>query len=100
MPHKNKLCGICGKIENRNWAYHWKQQHKGSKARELVPGEVPQDQYDDNWQFIAKNKVEKIFYKYATAMGMLDPPAPLTPNPIAIDNPEYIEIINEEDEGQ
>ena len=81
MPHKNKLCGICGKIDNRNWAYHWKQQHKGSKARELVPGEVPEDAYDDNWLFIAKNKDEKIFDIYATAMGMLDPPAPPTPNP-------------------
>ena len=58
MPHKNKLCAICGKIENRNWAYHWKQQHTGSKARELVPGEVPEDAYDDNWLFIAKNKDE------------------------------------------
>ena len=81
MPHKNKLCAICGKIENRNWAYHWKQQHIGCQPRELIPGEVPQDQYDDNWLFIAKNKDDKIFDKYATAMGMLDPPAPPTLNP-------------------
>ena len=27
--NKDKICGICGKEDNRNWAHHWKKWHKG-----------------------------------------------------------------------
>ena len=56
MPkaYKTKVCAICGKSEDANWARHWKNQHPLSDIRELTPGEVPSDPYDESWLYLIK----------------------------------------------
>jgi hypothetical protein len=54
MPkaYKTKVCAICGKSEDAHWARHWKNQHPLSVIRELTPGEVPSDPYDESWLYL------------------------------------------------
>ena len=56
MPkaYKTKVCAICGKSEDVHWASHWKNQHILSDIRELTPGEVPSDPYDESWLYLIK----------------------------------------------
>ena len=56
MPkaYKTKVCAICGKSEDANWARHWKNQHPLFDIRELTPGEVPSDPYDESWLYLIK----------------------------------------------
>ena len=56
MPkaYKTKVCAICGKSEDAHWARHWKNQHPLSDIRELTPGEVPSDPYDESWLYLIK----------------------------------------------
>lgn len=56
MPkaYKTKVCAICGKSEHANWARHWKNQHPLSDIRELTPGEVPSDPFDESWLYLIK----------------------------------------------
>jgi hypothetical protein len=56
MPkaYKTKVCAICVKSEDANWARHWKNQHPLSDIRELTPGEVPSDPYDESWLYLIK----------------------------------------------
>ena len=56
MPkaYKTKISAICGKSEDANWARHWKNQHPLSDIRELTPGEVPSDPYDESWLYLIK----------------------------------------------
>ena len=51
---KTKVCAICGKSEDANWARHWKNQHPRSDIRELTPGELPSDPYDESWLYLIK----------------------------------------------
>ena len=52
--HKIKVCAHCGKSEGAHWARHWKNQHPLSEIRELTPGEVPSDPYDESWLYLIK----------------------------------------------
>ena len=56
MPkaYKTNVCALCGKSEDANWARHWKNQHPLSDIRELTPGEVPSDPYDESWLYLIK----------------------------------------------
>ena len=56
MPttHKTKVCALCGKSQGDHWARHWKNQHPSSEIRELTPGEVPSQPFDESWLYLIK----------------------------------------------
>ena len=56
MPktNKTKVCGLCGKSEGTHWARHWRNQHPSSDIKELTPGEVPSDPFDESWLYLIK----------------------------------------------
>lgn len=51
IPHKFKVCSICGRAESTNWARHWRQYHTKSKARkQLLEGNIPSKPWCSNWK--------------------------------------------------
>jgi len=52
--HKTKVCAHCGKSEGAHWARHWRNQHPSSDIKELTPGEVPSDPFDESWLYLIK----------------------------------------------
>ena len=52
--HKTKVCAHCGKSEGAHWARHWRNQHPSSNIRELTPGEVPSNPFDESWLYLIK----------------------------------------------
>ena len=52
--YKTKVCALCGKSQAVNWARHWKNQHPSSDIRELIPGEVPSQPFDESWLYLIK----------------------------------------------
>jgi len=56
MPksYRNKVCSICGKSEGMHWARHWKNQHPTAAIKELVPGDVPLNPFDESWLYLIK----------------------------------------------
>ena len=65
MPnnHKIKVCSSCGKSEGKHWARHWKQQHPSEEIKELVPGQAPNNPFDENWLYLINNKMVQELFK-------------------------------------
>jgi hypothetical protein len=110
MPkaYKTKVCAICGKSKDAHWARHWKNQHPLSDIRELTPGEVPSDPYDESWLYLIKllslrkvhesaAKIEEV--PQADVDKSINVPA-LTPEGHSQSPTKYIEIDVESDDQE
>lgn len=61
MQHKDKICGICGKVESSAWTRHWNRNHvdyiiSGRKPKELEDGKEPDEPWCENWKEIVDVK--------------------------------------------
>jgi hypothetical protein len=96
MPkaYKTKVCAICGKSEDANWARHWKNQHPLTDIRELTPGEVPSDPYDESWLYLIKPLSLREIYESTTKNEDIQSPEVTASNfamvnPISEGNPQF-----------
>ncbi len=81
MPstRKHKVCAECGKSESDNWARHWRTRHAGRKAKELIPGEAPENPYDSSWMYLLKPETLRVEFLRA-AQPLALPPKEATTN--------------------
>ena len=109
MSHKSKVCALCGKSEATNWARHWRNQHPSSDTRELIPGEVPTQPFDESWLYLIKPLSLREIYERAANNENIQSPADTDsnvtmPTPMAEGHShlstKYIEINVESDDQE
>ena len=58
--HKAKICGICGKKEDRNFKRHFDTQHSGQQVGWDSQSELQGEPYCENWRDVALNDAEPV----------------------------------------
>jgi hypothetical protein len=70
MPrsYKQRVCYLCGKVEESKWKRHWERNHPGQEIKELDDGRLPVAPHSNNWE---KALVSDLAAKYLFTLQRL-----------------------------